>query len=67
VIEVTDDVKDGVIVAEVIAEVTAEDVVVVGVILVGLTVHVRYDVDITRAADELSEHETATSSWCSQL
>ena len=65
-IEVTDEVRDGVVVAEVTVAVRG-DVVVVGLIVVGLTVDIGDDVDMTSAVDDLPEHETATSSLCSQL
>jgi len=66
VIEVTDEVRDGVVVAEVTVAVRG-DVVAVELTVVGLILDIEDNVDITRAADELSEHETATSSLCSQL
>ena len=64
--EVTDEVEDGVVVSEVTVDVR-EDVVVVEIILVVLTLDIGDDVDIARAVDELPEHEIATSSLCAQL
>jgi len=64
--DVTDKVEDGIVLGGVTGEVR-EAAAVLGLIILRLTVDIGNDVDVTPAADKLLEHETATSSLCSQL